>query len=221
MTLIPLKILPPGSCHCYFTGLFIMFLFLFSMPSLACVPSIDQSHVFPGTQFSATVTSSISRGQSFTVGVDGVLEGVDLSLSRQTASVAGTFTLELYLIENGTDVGPKIYSQSYDASVITAVGSFQNTWLYFDLHNAGISLRQGDQVMIALHFNDSEWIFWDATNGDQYLAGSAYYSTDNGMQWQITTNHEHGFRTYMNAGYLQGDMNGDGIFDNGFSFNNN
>lgn len=161
------------------------------------VPVLDQEFdttVGVGASGNVTPTASYFYAQTFTVGIAGLLDSVDLQLVKYADGNPSELIVELLRTDSS--------GAPYGAALATATigdGSLPAGTVQFvdvDVGSAGIFLGVGDVLAIAAHTRSGNNFGWqrEAIGGstDFYPGGQTYL---NGSPFMAPT--DVGFRTYM------------------------
>jgi hypothetical protein len=176
---------------------------------LAVIPSagagvIDQSQ--PGIRANAAtfVSESHHRAQTFTNGLTGGLDQVDVAIGRVSASVAASLLVEIRPLSSGVPSGPALASASLPAASIP-VASFPSAFLSVPLAPPA-PVTAGVQYAIVLSSSSCggpapscyRWALGPV--GDPYAGGSGLRSLDAGATWTPFTDFgstDFPFKTYV------------------------
>lgn len=127
-------------------------------------PVVDQQNLGP-VQGNVGYLSNLSRGQSFTVGIEGLLAGFEFNFNKSSASATGNATLSLYSTTGAGAPDTLLGTALLPAAAISTVHSF----VYFDLTPLSVGVDVGDQYFAALSADFGGGIF---STGDTYAGGS-------------------------------------------------
>jgi hypothetical protein len=164
--------------------------------------TLDQSNVVSTFSFDAAVVSEVSRGQTFTVGLAGVLSEVDVEIYKSTNTIVDP-TFEIVGTTGGVPDDTKLlYKTTIPLSSIPTFdtpppGAFPLTPV--DVSSAGIVVTPGEVLAITLARNapgNPPWLLWRQGIGG-YPGGSLYDSIPPGAPWTIFTPYEAGFQTFV------------------------
>jgi hypothetical protein len=165
---------------------------------------VDQSVLVPPFQASIAVTDSQGWGQTFTVGLPGLLTRIDLQLGRN-ADTSLPLQVEICRTSGGLpDMSPQalLYSTSIAASAVPVQTWSDSFSVSVDLSSALIQVTPGDQLAVLLTTADGNWYNWTTHYwpDDIYPAGTAvklaYPSAPN---WIQVTGYDSGFQTWVTA----------------------
>lgn len=163
---------------------------------------LDQSQTTAG--FVNFLTSTSSIGQSFTVGVSGILDRIDVHL-RKTFPAQGPETdydiqLSLQSLSGGLPDGISLATATIDGSTLPAAGAAVSPYTSFDLSAAAISVTAGDMFAFVLTGlgagSSADWnLFTSGSNENPYADGAKLSFA--GSSWS-TTNADAEFQTFVN-----------------------
>ena len=108
-------------------------------------PVVDQQNLGP-VRGNVGYDSDLSRGQSFTVGIDGQLAGFEFNFNKSQQFATGNATLSLY----STDVSGAPDVLLGQALLPAAAISTIHNLVYFDLTPLGIGVNIGERYFAAL-----------------------------------------------------------------------
>ena len=171
---------------------------------LDAAPVLDQSFLPSGGARGVINSRPVDWAQTFTVGVGGVLDSVDVQIFRATATTA-----DLLFDIRSTVAGVPIES---DVATLISVAlpparvPTTATFVNVDVSSANIAVSPGDVLAIALRSTtvtpaDYSWIL--QSSGTTYSGGTAFFRVPdvNITTWTISSaNQDQGFRTFVNAG---------------------
>jgi hypothetical protein len=178
--------------------------FALSAPAARASTILDQSFAAPAPTYGAAIVSVQSWAQTFTVGVSGLLSGVDLGLYATTGET-DTLTLGLYATAGGIPTGPALYSTIVNPSILPSdslVFSGATMFTFFDVSSANLAVSVGDVFAIRLSSGGSgtpPWTLWRANlSTDPYAGGVGLTSTNGGSTWAPPTGgSDLAFQTYV------------------------
>lgn len=168
----------------------ISLLFLFTIGTAqAAVVTLDQQNPIetrPGYS-GALAGGSRTLTQSFTVGLTGTLEQVDLALGYTPETTVG-FEVSIYSGGGSPDsLGSVRFSNTYAASYVPEYVS-PGVFTAFDVSTAGITVNADDEFTIIVSrlspTTGTDWILWSI--GDEYANGQSYGTLD-GIFWGSNT----------------------------------
>ncbi len=171
------------------------------LPAFAAQASIlDQQN--PATSFTISMGVGNSPGgsgepnvaQSFTAGIAGVLDSVDVFVRRDLSLGVG-LTTEIYSVAGGLPIGSPLASVTIPELSVPTTLSFLNV----DLHSFGIPVDVGTQLAIVLHnsITNHNTIFATAGNSGSYAGGTL--SIDTGGGFSSIGDYDLPFKTYVSA----------------------
>jgi hypothetical protein len=179
-------------------------------------PILDQS------QLSATGQQIIidGRGQSFTVGVAGILHSIEVYLDRNSAS--GDIEFEVRTTTPGgkpvTDPTGLLFRQVIDvASLPELIGTTANpppsSLTIFDVSSATIAVTPGDVLAFTVRGiqDEADSVSIGLSTSNPYAGGERLYRNSPGGIW-LSNTWDQVFRTYVVAeSFLPGDLDNDGF----------
>jgi hypothetical protein len=139
-------------------------------------------------------------GQSFTVGLDGTLEAIDLGIFRYLDGVTSGFTFDLY----GDDAAPLV-SGAVSGADIPAFFLHTTDWasaLRLDLSAAGLRVHAGEQLSLLIGRDAApaptgpSWLFIVDGHWITYAGGNAIVETGGVRAPQAE---DFAFRTYVDT----------------------
>ena len=162
-------------------------------PAMA-VGALDQSQD-GGFAGSNVVWGSVQAAQSFTAGISGDLDQVDVLLARSGSP--GDLTVEIQTLSSGVPSGTVLASGSVAAASVT--GSY--AWIPVPLSPVAPS-SAGVQYAIVLSAPSSagsgDRYDWAITGGSPYSAGTQLSSLDGGASWTAgDPTFDSNFKTYV------------------------
>lgn len=177
--------------------------------SLICIGHSAQAQVvLDQSQPTDTGASGIGvgyeRAQTFTVGVDGTLDRIEVSLDDKPVQSTSDLVFAVYETTLGVPNASSIYS-----GTITTVPSGTPGYVTLDLSSANIPVSTGDQLAIALTTSDPGDVYgwaWDVTASalDPYAGGQIYLRNGttvpnwvNSPEDTATTKWDLVFKTYV------------------------
>ena len=156
-------------------------------------PTLDQSHLGGGTLRDA-IQKNHQIAQTFTVGIAGTLDSVDLDLNYESVVPTYDITVEIRTTTSGLPDGPAstLASVQFDTSVLTPTFTLYS----IDFSPFFIPLSVGDQLAIVLTSEeDAEAAAWRGAD-DAYPGGKWYF--DSGAGWETEGKDLDGyFQTYV------------------------
>ena len=166
---------------------------------------LDQQHNFASAVADSTNGNISELGQTFTVGVTGTLDHIDVLMFRllDIFDPTGDPRLNLYNTAAGVPTGAALATSLVpEAQVPVNAAGF----VTFDLSAAGISVVAGDVLAFGIStLSDPQPYFLpnDVDTGavDDYGTGAAFRRFINPVTaWQpLAPSQDHGFRTFVNA----------------------
>ena len=174
-----------------------------SAPAANAAPILDQSQT--NDDFVHFLDPTTTLGQTFTVGIAGVLERIDVQL-RKTFPGQGPapdYDIEMTLqsLSGGLPSGTVLASATVDGNTLPAAGLAVTPMTMFDISGAGINVSIGDMFAIVLTAQGTgsepgDWnIFVSSGSGpDLYTGGnklqygsSGWFATSNSSDWTFQT----------------------------------
>jgi len=178
---------------------------------------LDQQNDVTGSATADSTNGGITElAQTFTVGITGTLNRVEVQLARFFGS-GGDMVLSIYNTSGGLPIGPSLGSKSLPWTVIPSTGY---DYQVFDLNSVSIPATAGTVMAFVLSSTSG-----GATGGprnsftlNSYPGGEAQYRTANSNDpWQAFPNsHDYGFKIYVDIAEpmaTPGDFNDDGAVD--------
>lgn len=160
--------------------------------------TLDQSYAPATVTVSYGVDgTSWARGQTFTVGQTGVLAGIDLLVV--TNSVASPVLWDIRSTISGLPTESNLStlaSGSIDGASLPAA----NTYYYFDLTAANLSVTSSDVLAITLRGTTGSTVAsLRGRNDDGYAGGTAVQGVPGGaiITWSVISGVDFGIKTYM------------------------
>ena len=148
--------------------------------------------------------------QTFTVGTDGLLSGIDIRVYY----MAGSEPLEVHILPTTGDSYEPTYDFAESLGMVTIsaetlpgypavrTGGFQSPMVHVDLRDQGIYVSEGDHLAIGLKGTNSQyaWILLDQTTPTPYPQGEFYKSHPlQSSEWENKDDYDAQFRTYVTA----------------------
>jgi hypothetical protein len=161
----------------------------------ACIPMSANATVMldqswdggPVTTAGGFVTNlGIDIAQTFTVGLNGILDHVDISIGR-TADTNANLRMQIRTVTGGfpdTAPGAVLGTFFINAALVPVIGpttggpfNFNNfAFVSADFSGAGIHVTQGEQLAIEIEsVSNPGGYAWALTVGDTYAAGHGYF----------------------------------------------
>ena len=176
----------------------------------SAAPIVDQDYD-PSLNLEAVINSTYDRAQTFTVGVTGTLDSVDVLIFRNPA-----YSDALYVDVRPTLGGVPLESDASALAAATVAGASipaSTGFLNVDLSSASLAVTAGDLLAIVLR-NDTTttstttsaygWRGHTVNAGggnpaQAYAGGAGYYRTTGTWTAITSVPHDLGFRTYVEA----------------------
>lgn len=171
-------------------------------------PVLDQYNTPPTFGFNTTISNQYTAAQSFTVGIPGILDSIELPIYKGPTPPNGTDSL-LVDIWSGPpkDSGIPLTSLLINYDLIPDYSPGTYTYFHIDLSSYGLGVSIGDELSIALDVHQGrldpvphtfyQWYLNLDTN--PYPRGAAYgriFYNGSGL-WVIAENVDLGFKTYV------------------------
>lgn len=155
---------------------------------------LDQA-VDPGS-FGFGVDSSFHRAQTFQVGADGLLAGVDLFLGG-SATERGDLFVDILATVDGVPHGEALATQVISEAVIPTTLTAE--LISVDFSSSGIYVLQSDVLAIVLRpAGPAAYALWKGQTTDTYASGNAFsQSVANGAAWLQDADRDMAFRTHV------------------------
>jgi len=166
--------------------------------------TLDQSNVVNTFDFDAAVVSEVSRGQTFTVGLAGVLSQVNLEIYKSTNTIVDP-TFEVVGTTSGAPDDSKVLFQT--VIPLSAIPTFDTPpsgaipMTSVDVSSADIVVTPGEVLGITLARNaqgSPPWLLWRQGIGG-YTGGNSYDSIPPGSPWVVDSPYQGGFQTFVST----------------------
>jgi hypothetical protein len=175
---------------------------------LALVPwaaagTLDQSQPVISTTTATAVSDVYPRAQTFTSGLTGALDQVDLAIGRAASSVTAPLVVEIRSVSGGVPSGPPLASASIPAANVPEAFGFLPSAFYSIPFASPAPVTAGlDYAIVASANCGGADCYVTALGplGDSYPAGSLLFSQDFGATWMPYTvfgSADLPFRTYV------------------------
>jgi len=159
------------------------------------LPTLDQSHINGGS-LSDLVYGNRQLAQTFTVGIQGILDSVVLDLMYRDEPPTKDITVEIRSTTNGLpDWSNQAFaSVQFDTSVLTP----EFTLYSIDFSSFSLPFAVGDQLAIVLtsEEDNSSAASWRQAYDDPYPGGKKYSDYGTGTTW-YTKDYDAYFQTYV------------------------
>ena len=175
--------------------------------SAATASQLDQEWVVNPVFRSVNVQADYSHDQTFTVGIPGMLDRVDLQVGRQQFPALLDVIIRRTLPDGSPDSAAAAIAALVTVNpVIFPAEVFPTGFVQIDLGAQAIPVSLGERLTIELYANSASnapygWATTDSTDTPPtpgYLGGSAYYRHPPGSPVFISEpTHDHGFRTFV------------------------
>jgi hypothetical protein len=173
-------------------------------PALHAAPILDQEHNFQSSVGNSTLGNVAEVGQTFTVGIAGTLDHVDVLMFRLDGifDPTGDPILSIYNTSGGVPTGlPLTTATVPEASVPLNAATF----VTFDISGASIPVNVGAVLAFSIRTNSSVGPYFLLVDGDlgqpqDYAPGAAVSRILNVPPdpWIVQTPaSDHGFRTWV------------------------
>lgn len=185
---------------------------LASVPAFAGTITLDQSHSsttdFGNVNYDANDAEYCDLAQTFTVGLAGKLDHIELLLTRD-ASNASSLIVDVRTTSAGSPTtansGATVLASG---TVATSAVSSHDTrspnpgWVSVDLSSFNLTVAAGQLLSITLRTGaaDENWYWWGATS-DTYSGGGAFYRLTSGSgAWSAHPNNtDFGFKSWVDV----------------------
>jgi hypothetical protein len=166
-------------------------------PGAAFAGTLDQQQLSSGTPPGRDVDNGESMAQTFTAGLSGGLDQVDLKLSQTPTAVTLPLTVEIRNAPGGSPGGTVLASGSIPASAAPPSGSPAFVPVVFA---SPAPVTAGTQYAIVAHNGDiAPTRFWgwadDGTN--PYASGSTFFAQPPSAPWTNVAGTDLAFKTYV------------------------
>jgi hypothetical protein len=176
------------------TSLFLVLL----APSASAGVTIDQRQETQTELNGVPLVGSQVAAQTFTAGRNGVLDQVDLLVTRYGAP--GSLTVEIHTTQAGVPTGRVLASGAVvDASLDADPYTFE--WVSVALRPTSVV---SNDIQYAIVLRDagravfpSDYFVWAVANDNPYARGAALTSVDRGATWYPDAASDLAFRTYL------------------------
>jgi hypothetical protein len=185
----------------------VVFSILVILSGPAGAGTLDQSHAVQPYYFGAAVDSTYNRAQTFTVGLNGKLDRVELQVYRE-ATVTTPLTIQLRKTVGGA---PDISAAGLLATLNLAATSvpttsFSTTFVGADLGAQAFPVTSGQLLSILLTSTEpaNNWYLWTTSDSaatppaPQYTGGQGFYRFVSDPI-QATGTQDSGFRTFVSV----------------------
>ena len=108
-------------------------------------PVVDQQNLGP-IQGTVGILPNLTRGQSFTVGIEGLLAGFEFHLRKSSSRATGNAYVSIYTTDGGGAPDTLLGQASLPAASISTINDFR----YFDLTPLDIEVAVGDLIFASL-----------------------------------------------------------------------
>jgi hypothetical protein len=165
---------------------------------------LDQSNVVNTFTFDAAVVTEVSRGQTFTVGLAGILSQVNLEIYQSTNTVVAP-TFDILGTTGGVPDNSKVLFQTIiplaDIPIFDTPPTTAFPLTSVDVSSAGIVVTPGEVLALTLSRDapgNPPWLLWRQGIGG-YSRGNSYDSIPPGAPWTIDATYEGGFQTFVSV----------------------
>ncbi len=179
-------------------GIFLLFAFV---PSIYGDIILDQQYTFSSSFASSTNGDVSEMGQTFTVGISGTLDHIDVLMFRLGGifETSGDPVLQLYNVSGGLPTGAPL--------VVVSIPEFNVPYdnaamVSFDVSSAAIAVNPGDIFAFSITAASGVGPYFLLSDLGQAIdyGGGAAIAQFGANPWQlIAPDQDHGFRTYVNA----------------------
>jgi hypothetical protein len=165
-----------------------------AMPAAAVAAgTLDQSNtsLFPNSFYGFSDTGGFKQGQTFTAGLTGLLDQVDVNVGSNGNGTSGSAVLAIFATSGGLPTGTALTSE-----VITGVDSAVS-WVQVPL-TTSVPSAAGTQYAIVLTSPDpTEWSW--GLSGDDYAGGTSITITPFVCCGWLVSSGDKGFKTYVTS----------------------
>jgi hypothetical protein len=166
---------------------------------------LDQSNVVSTFNFDAAVVGPQSIGQTFTVGIAGLLSQINLEIYKST----NTVTDPTFNIEGTTGGAPDDTKVLYSTTIpLSSIPTFDTPppgtvpMTSIDVSSANIVVTPGEILALTLSRvgtpGSPPWLLWRQGIGG-YTGGNSYDSIPPGTPWTVDHSYEGGFQTFVSS----------------------
>jgi hypothetical protein len=156
---------------------------------------VDQSYD-PGSAGGYTFNSSNPQGQSFTVGITGLLTQVDIRAYNFFGGANAPLTASVYEFIPGSPptLGALLATASMPQSSVPSTSGFVS----FDLSASSPTVTIGQQLVLTASTTGSNSYLWEGRTPGSYSSGQAYVVSGNNLFTTLAgTGWDFGFRTHV------------------------
>jgi hypothetical protein len=162
-------------------------------PGAASAGTLDQQQTVSGS--GAALWTSLAGGQTFTAGITGNLDQVDLLLRREGTPTA-YLTVEIRDVSGGAPGQAVLAARSLPATAIT-----NTTAQFIPVQvNPSVPVVAGTQYAIDAYSGNStlsNWYIWSASTTDVYSGGNYFSSSTPPTSWSAVLTQDFAFKTYV------------------------
>ena len=172
----------------------------------ASAQTLDQDNLYPSVGTGVAVFSTGFQAQSFTVGLNGTLDRIDLNIWSSVGITGDELRLSIVDAPGGVpdDLANALYTQAIPFSDIEQDNGFPSplSITTVDISAANLAVTAGEQYAIVLHRvgpGAPPWVLW-GSGANIYADGSRWRSNTQGASWIETATADYGFATYVTTG---------------------
>jgi len=155
-------------------------------------PVVDQHNLGP-IQGNVAYDHNLSRGQSFTVGIEGLLAGVEFHFNKSRSRATGNAYVSMYSTDGGGAPDNLLGQVSLPAASISTTHAL----VYFDLTPLAIGVTVGELMFATLHADFSGGMYATQNtyaDGSEWGCGPSYgivcwTAADNGIPDLVFRSH--------------------------------
>lgn len=168
---------------------------------VAATPIVDQSFdaVGAGAFSGVGITSDQIAAQTFSVGMDGLLDQIDLQL-RQSNQPDEDVTLSILTTSAGSPTANNLGSVNISQSDIPEFSFINSDFISIDVSGLGIFVTAGDilAIELATTATSGHYTWMDVLSGNPYPGGEVFAQLAPSTDW-IATPWDAGFQTWVNS----------------------
>ena len=163
------------------------------------LPATAQAGTLDQQQTTATTSAGIEAGsqsaaQTFTAGLTGKLDQIELLLLRYTGPSATPITVEIRDVSGGVPGSTVLATATLSEAAVPGTGTF--TWLTVTFADPA-SVTAGTQYAIVL-MGGAGYVAWGYTSGDPYASGAGFFTREyTGSAAWVALGGDYAFRTYV------------------------
>ena len=183
-------------------GFYLLFV---GAPHVEAVSILDQAFVPPPDSAAGGVVSNqfasfVDQSQTFTVGISGILTGLEILLGGDTTQLGAI--VDIRPTSGGL---PVLDDGSALASVFLPSASIPSgfqTFVAVDLSSFGLMVASGDLLALSVRgavrgIDDGSFNWHGDNRGDQYVSGQAFFRSNASNGWMPFPSADWGFKTFV------------------------